>query len=93
MDSREQFEQWAEAKGYRVDYWDGTYSYMMSATKWLWEAWQASREALVVKLPDGNKYHFGSTEGDAKQRLYDAGENTMLKDVKDVLDQVGVRYE
>lgn len=59
----------------------------------MWLAWQASREALVVNLPDGNKYHFGSTEDDAKQRLYDAGENTMLKDVKDVLDQAGVRYE
>ena len=85
MDSREQFEKWMTAGSQEPV--NGIYG------RAYWQVWQASREALVVKLPDGNKYHFGSTEDDAKQRLYDAGENTMLKDVKDVLDQAGVRYE
>ena len=53
MASREQFEKWAESDGMRVDCWHETTDYIITETRRLWEAWQASREALVVELPDG----------------------------------------
>jgi hypothetical protein len=45
-----------------------------------WEAWQASRLALAVKLPE----ELRDSEG---FNVYDCGE------VKDALDAAGVRYE
>jgi hypothetical protein len=43
------------------------------------ECWQASRQSLVVKLPEG--------AGD------ECGHVVTLADVEDALDEVGVRYE
>ena len=56
MDSREQFEKWT--KGPQPE---GTYdltripsgAYKNAETRVAFQAWQASREALVVELPDG----------------------------------------
>ena len=49
----------------------------------MWLAWQASREALVVNLPDGQQ----CGDWDASWIAYDAEE------VNAALDQAGVRYE
>ena len=56
---REQFESWADSEGYVMDrIWggDGNHGYEDEDTKYAWglfqHAWQASREAVVVELPD-----------------------------------------
>ena len=51
MDSREQFEEWAKVEGF--DLYTDIGGYYDSETATAYHAWQASREALVVELPDG----------------------------------------
>ena len=81
MDSREQFEQWA--KGYSLiakglHRFTEHSAYADALTHSAWQAWQASREALVVKLPDPIE-------------VQDTGD--FMCCVIDELDQAGVRYE
>lgn len=54
-----QFEEWAhdDSKGYKLKLWhlinkDGTKVYTNALTSYMWESWQASRAAIVVKLPE-----------------------------------------
>lgn len=59
--SREQFEAWAWREYGQLLWWDMSYSevfrrdgesYMTEFLSVRWEAWQASREAVVVELPE-----------------------------------------
>ena len=56
---REEFESWA-ISCHMCTYLDGV-EYRHQSTEWAWMAWQASRAALVVELPDstgcGPAYH------------------------------------
>ena len=56
---REEFESWA-VSCHMCTYLDGV-EYRHQSTEWAWMAWQASRAALVVELPDstgcGPAYH------------------------------------
>ena len=56
---REAFELWA-ISCHMCTYLDGV-EYRHQSTEWAWMAWQASRAALVVELPDstgcGQAYH------------------------------------
>ena len=56
---REAFELWA-ISCHMCTYLDGV-EYRHQSTEWAWMAWQASRAALVVELPDstgcGPAYH------------------------------------
>lgn len=56
---REEFESWA-ISCHMCTYLDGV-EYRHQSTEWAWRAWQASRAALVVELPDstgcGPAYH------------------------------------
>ena len=47
---REAFESWA-ISCHMCTYLDGV-EYRHQSTEWAWMAWQASRSALVVELPD-----------------------------------------
>jgi len=55
MDSRQQFEDFAKANHVNLElskYPDNYATFRFPRTQHMWEAWQASRESLVVTLPD-----------------------------------------
>ncbi|CNI75595.1 Uncharacterised protein [Yersinia massiliensis] len=54
--SREEFEKWAEENGYKMDLIPDSNVYSYSSTHCSWQAWQASRESLVVELPKSGFY-------------------------------------
>ena len=75
-----QFEEWAIKEDFDTDY--GSYiesEYNSIFTQIAWESWQASRAAIVVKLPE---YEFGN-----------AHMNILIDDFKVALDDLGVSYE
>ena len=54
-ESRKQFEEWfKQSHTENVQKVDG--EYVHGATERLWQAWQASRTAIVVSLPDWSEY-------------------------------------
>ena len=76
---REEFERWAKEKGFRLEMCkDGNY-YRSAATSSAWRTWQASRQAIVVKLPD----------------WWVSGIDAAMyrDDVLEALNTAGVRYE
>jgi hypothetical protein len=78
---QKQFEEWAHdgSKGYKLKLWhlinqDGTKVYTNELTNDMWKAWQASRAAVVVKLPDWDCYDTPRQAIEAcEDRLKDAG--------------------
>lgn len=76
---QKQFEEWFKrSRTGNVQKIDG--EYVHGATERLWQAWQASRAAIVVKLPLVNK-----TDWESKLDL--------LEEFKDRLNDAGVGYE
>jgi hypothetical protein len=59
-------------------------------SKWCWQAWQASRKALVVELPQPEKSYFGALP--YEKGMVD-GINAMLDDCQAALDKAGVQYK
>lgn len=70
---QKQFEEWfKQAHTENVQKVDG--KYVHGATERLWQAWQASRAAVVVKLPDWDCYDTPRQAIEAcEERLRDAG--------------------
>lgn len=57
---RKEFESWVSSTGSSVAREDALYRSQLVG--WMWKAWQASREALVVELPDEEEHkgvHYG----------------------------------
>lgn len=87
-----QFEEWAhdDSKGYKLKLWhlinkDGAKVYTNALTSYMWESWQASRAAIVVKLP----YLFDGSPDNATYYDYMYRKSEMEK----ALDDAGVDYE
>lgn len=62
MGSRQQFEEWALTAVGALELADLRFvesrgEYYWAITRAMWEAWQASRESLVVELPEITKEH------------------------------------
>lgn len=74
---REQFEEWAAQYDYDLTWSDLIDAYNFSVTRILFDTWQASRQALVVELPDWSEY-------DTPRQALDAA--------KDRLDLVGIKW-
>lgn len=74
---REQFEAWALSCNQMIDKANG--GYLVRWVDCLWVAWRASREALVIDLPDA--WH------QDRQRLMDADE------VSEAVEAAGVRVQ
>ncbi|QXG32910.1 hypothetical protein [Pseudomonas viridiflava] len=74
---REQFEAWALSCNQMIDKANGVY--LVRSVDCLWVAWRASREALVIDLPDA--WH------QDRQRLMDADE------VSEAVEAAGVRVQ
>ena len=71
MDSREQFEAWATTYCLRLNNTD--------ETELTWDAWQASREALVVELP--------------KKYVIDGVPVVTVAELKVRLDKAGIKWK
>ena len=52
MTSREQFDEWCINRGISITKSPGYDGYQNPRTKVIWEGWQASRDAIEIKLPD-----------------------------------------
>ncbi|WP_122569963.1 hypothetical protein [Pseudomonas viridiflava] len=74
---REQFEAWALSCNQMIDKSNGVY--LVRSVDCLWVAWRASREALVIDLPDA--WH------QDRQRLMDADE------VSETIQAAGLRIQ
>lgn len=58
MDSRQQFEEWITKSGLEADLSRGNHGcYLNPPTHWLYCAWVASRESMVVELPEITEDH------------------------------------
>jgi hypothetical protein len=83
--SREQFEEWAKDKYIlEVSKYGG---YRAVSTKNAFDAWQASRAALLIQLPKVPKLDFG----DEFTNGAECGKEIMLDDVTDILKQAGIK--
>lgn len=94
---REEFEAWCDEQGYASDkyspddcgdkYKHLVGEYVISDTRLLWEAWEASRTALCVELPS---FENGSIRGYSG----DCDDARMVVDsVAESLDKAGVSYK
>lgn len=92
---RKEFETWCEEKGHPTNcvIYENTRIYANGHTRVAWQAWQASRAGLVVELPASvyraNEYHIEYTGEVVKE--YD--EYYEIEDIKNALEQAGVRLK
>ena len=77
MDSREQFEKWAKIEGF--DLFSVGRGYYDHETITAFQAWQASREALVVELP--------------KKYVIDGVPVVTVAELKIRLDKAGIKWK
>lgn len=75
MTSRERFHEFAKENGMSLVYGDCDYVY--SPTAWAWRAWQASRAAIEIELPEEES--FGCTTGYYAEDVIEAIEQAGLK--------------
>lgn len=80
---REAFELWA-ISCHMCTYLDGV-EYRHQSTEWAWMAWQASRAALVVELPDEYK--------DRYLDKYQEGFNDAVESCRNRLEDLGLELE
>ena len=73
-----QFEEFAVMDGLPVDYSHTLGFYMARATEKAWQAWQASRAAIVVELPPQHEVVYDGYDG---------------AELRYALKQIGVNYE
>jgi hypothetical protein len=85
--SQKEFEAWAGFAATLGGFNDGKYSNWQ--TQRLWEAWQASRTALVFELP---KIHFDAY-ADERTQAKEEGKEIILDEFKYSLEQAGVTYK
>lgn len=86
--SREDFEAWAEKNGYRMDLIPDGDIYSYSSTRCSWEAWKASRESLVVELPE-----MLPDEGYSDGAMHNFCRNDSVKKCAKVLRTAGIRIK
>ena len=80
---REEFELWA-ISCHMCTYLDGV-EYRHQSTEWAWMAWQASRAALVVELPDEKKGRYLDS--------YQEGWNDAISSCEQRIEDCGVSYK
>lgn len=80
---RDEFESWA-ISCHMCTYLDGV-EYRHQSTEWAWMAWQTSRAALVVELPDEYK--------DRYLDKYQEGFNDAVESCRNRLEDLGLELE
>ena len=96
MDSRQQFENWITTTGLEADLSRGNHGcYLNPPTHWLYCAWVASRQSLVVELPEENPLGSGPGDhGDGRPSFeqHCAAEcNFIIRDCRDAIHNAGIR--
>lgn len=84
--SREEFESWAEEAGalpwgYLKRQRNPSGGYSIQIYTYMWQAWQASRKALVVALPQGTGWN---------SDLYNSGRNAGLQQAANAIRAAGI---
>ena len=87
---REEFEEWASRYHGTARMGVVGLIYSNEAVQHDWNVWQASRQAIVVKLPKRPDETWGSMPYERGQL---DGMNLMIDECQDALDTAGVRYE
>lgn len=85
-ESRKQFEDWALKSGHNISL-DVRGRYVFSYTATAWVAWQASRAAIEIELPDAEDYWNG-TEG--KEVL---NHRQLIADSADAIRAAGIKVK
>lgn len=98
---REQFETWArqrynwhlqedarDPEDKTLSSWDG-HKYGNRVVEGMWQAWQASREAVVVELPELRSV----PDRDCWSRTNGLGFNNALKEARQVIEAQGLKVE
>lgn len=92
MSIRDEFEAWAktDAGGLEEDdfRWMSAGKYYWATTQMMWEAWQASRSVLVVKLPSLREITMGRRENE-----HDSGFNAAVDLCIDVVESAGIKVK
>ncbi len=85
---RKEFEAWfKKAHTENVQRIDGEYTH--GATERLWQAWQASRAAIVVELPTVHEDHYA----DEYTKACIDGKKSLTEEVQYALDKSGLSYK
>lgn len=91
---REEFEAWFKAEAKNVvltdTIKDSNGNYYFAETRLLWQAWQASRAAVVIKFTDAPYFCPSKTE---IEQASDNGYADALSMVKQAITEAGVKYE
>lgn len=77
--NREQFEEWFDESGFK------------KFKETAWGAWQASRECLVIELPDRFDEHYQDYYEDVDGGCFNEGR--YINDVYSALTAAGVKYK
>lgn len=77
--NREQFEEWFDESGFK------------KFKETAWGAWQASRECLVIELPDRFDEHYQDYYEDVDGGCFNEGR--YINDVHAALTAAGVKYK
>lgn len=94
---REEFETWARSQCMQLKKDGVVTTYAYERTDLAWQAWQASRESLVIELPAENP--LGSGPGDCEGGLpsfeqHCAAEcNFILRDCREAIESAGVKVK
>lgn len=85
-ENRKQFEQWALDAGLKLD--RNVYRYAYYSTNTAWQAWVASREIIVVDLPDEMTWREASEKG--LQSAYAAGFTDAVLESRVAITSIGL---
>lgn len=94
--AREEFEAWAKTQDWNIDFmWHDGYDAW--ETKFAFDAWQASRAALVIELPAENPLGSGTGDhGDGRPSFeqHCAAEcNFVLRDCREAIEAAGLKVK
>ena len=87
---RKEFEVWAESRGMDL-YCSRKNIYVESETLWAWSSWKASRECLVIELPNRFDEKYQDYYDDVEGGCFN--ECRYINDVHASLEAAGVKYK
>lgn len=86
--NRDQFEVWAESRGMDL-YCSRKNIYVESETLWAWASWKASREFLVIELPERSPSF--AVSGVTSFSLKNEGRNEAINEIEVSIHAAGVK--
>lgn len=92
---REQFEAWLRTRPevLNIGFVQETGRYLLREDQERWEAWQASREAIEVKLPDDGIEDCEAQWGERCRNTFDCGYNFASVQHEKAMQAAGIKVE